>query len=351
MLLFFNRALISLENQFPDLVEVWQKYTFPFVLAFVFIALVNYILYFQVYLYESILVLILLIFGLIYSNSFEAISIILISKYITNIYRYNKGLVLNSFLLSGIFFMFILVYEIYNGKGLELLFSQYLRGQNYIGSVLLVFLLASLSKINIYFRLQGSLLLVSLTILKFRTGLLSFIFYFLLRYFRSAKFYVSILLILLAIYFTLGFDYFIHKWDDGNDGRIIIWSHYVHQMYLSFPESLFPYLTTHYAGSEVYSYRPPSLGYSQSPHNLYLEILLRMGIVGGILAIVFLFVIFIISRLSNEKYAFGSLLFFGFFEPSLGFSLNLISIYFFLLLFTLISKIFTDETYCNYNKS
>ena len=146
----------------------------------------------------------------------------------------------------------------------------------------------------------------------------------------------------LIIFF--GISNLIFKWGDGVSifsGRTDPWLFYLTDISERLPMSLLPFFFSEVSLNEkLYSYISSTTGLSHTPHNLFIDFFYRLGIVFGFILILALCLPLFMKRKSREKYAYVGLLTYSMFEPSIGFSTNLISLYFLFLLINLYFEAF-----------
>jgi hypothetical protein len=340
MLFLFSRYFISLQNAYFSVVEDWKI----FMSLSIYILLLISFIKFKYNLKNIIYLLLFILFTLLYQTheyfSITHILFFFISIYLVELYIINKKKVLNLFFYSGLLYLFLLFYLILDGKGFTLFFDESINGRNYIGSVLTVFVLSGLALVTLKSKFFTSLGIVTILILKFRTSIISFSLFAFLKYKSNKNFYLVLFIFILTVEVTMGVGSIIFKWGDGasvTSGRTEPWIYYIDFIVNNFPQSLLPYVFTEAnLNLPVYSYFSHATGLHHAPHNLFIDLFYRLGIVfGTVLILLLLLPIFYSKKHILERNLYIALLVFGMFEPSLGFATNLISLFFYMLLFYL----------------
>ena len=265
---------------------------------------------------------------------------VFIAIYLAQYYRDNEKLLLKLFIGSGIIYLMLLIWFIFTGKGFALFYAESLNGRNYIGSVVTVLVITSFMLTSKSGYISGLFGLIMLLLLKFRTALLSLGVFSFLRYRKNKNFYIVVAVGLILLEMTLGIGSIIFKWGDSvsvTGGRTEPWIYYVNYIIDEMPDSLFPYIFRE-SNLPVYSYFSSETHGYHAPHNLVLDLLHRDGVLLGSVLLIFLLLPIFFSKSSTEKYAYIALFIFSLLEPSIGFSTNLISLLFYILLYRLYSE-------------
>jgi len=273
-------------------------------------------------------------FSITYFSSF------FIAIYLMELYRKNRGFVLQLFFLSGVVYLAVFSFIAIGALGFSNLLGNGIWGRNYISSVLVVFVVAALARSSLPNNSFGGLGLFWLLVLKSRTALVSLFAYAVMNYWRKPWFYMVVFLILMAVEMTVGFSSIIYKWGEGTSivgGRTEPWAYYISYIFTNFPQTLFPYVFTEASNTmPVYHYFSGNTGAYHAPHNIFIDIIYRMGLIFGILMIfVIILPVFLSSKFKLERNIYISLLIYGFFEPVVSFTTNLISFLFYVILFYL----------------
>ena len=177
-------------------------------------------------------------------------------------------------------------------------------------------------------------------ILKFRTSIVSFLLFTFLKYYKNKHFYLFLFTLLVIVEATMGISSIIFKWGEGvsvGGSRTEIWMYYLNFMIDNFPNSLLPYIFTEFDSHKpVYHYLSNETGAYHTIHNLFIDLFYRLGIVFGVVAILLLLLpVIFVKKNKLERNLYIALLIFGMLEPSLGFATNLISLFFYVMLFYL----------------
>lgn len=337
-LFILSRYLITLRNAFPQFIDNIELYIKLSIINMYFLSLL--FVFKQIYLRKISLIIIgiycflYLSYQSIIDFSLTSLSAILIFYYLLEFYIKNKILFLKIIINAGFLYLLILLYLILVNNGLLVFINKAIWGRNYVGSVIFVFVIISIWLKN--YR-KGILGLLFLIILKFRTALLSLLIYFFILFGKKLKFYIFLIIFLSFIQVFIGVDNVIHKWGTNHSvtqGRFGPWSFYINYIVNNFPENLFPSFFRNL--DKVYIYYSPLDHAFHAPHNMLIDNLYRFGILIG--SIVNFLLIFPLFFSYSEKKIYISLFIYSLFEPTIGFSMNLISIIFWIIIFYLYSN-------------
>lgn len=339
----FGRYFVSLQNAYFTFVTEWKGV----INISIFILLLISFLSIKYNQKTILMFLLFCLFTFLYQTneyfSINHIFFFFIAMYLIKLYSLNKKLIFTLFFYSGLAYLFLLAYLVFDGKGFLLFYEKSIYGRNYIGSVITVFVLSGLALEALKSNIVSVFGLAVLLVLKFRTSLASISLFAFLQYKSNKYFYISILFLLLGIEFTMGISSIVYKWGESTSitgGRTGPWIYYINFIVDNFPNSLFPYIFTEInSNMPVYSYFSHAEGLYHAPHNLFIDLLYRLGIVFGSLVIMLLIlpIIFVKNNIL-ERNIYSALLIFGMFEPTVGFSANLISLFFYIMLFYLYSN-------------
>ncbi len=333
----FSRYLITLFDVFPDLIDSFKKIYFFVSLILIYISTISLCRVERIYRVCLFYILFLLSYYTFNSDLTSFLTFIIILYAI----QYNVPFY-KIILITGTIYLFILLYAIVFHITFEVFLFKSIFGRNYIGSVLLCLYCVSLYFNNFYSKFLSIICFVILVLIQFRTGILAALLLMILINYKSFKFLIFLISIFLTLYFTIGFDFLINKWDNSSDissGRFEIWIAYLKSMINNLPLSLLPLKLQNIFITKVTN---PTIGFDRlmETHNLYLDLIYKSGIIIGCLIILILFLPYFYGNKNKvELYTYYSLLLFAFFEPTITFSSNLISIYFtYLFLKLTISK-------------
>ena len=341
---FLSRYIITLTNAFNIFVENFRLFnTIILVLVFI-ISILNFKYNSK---REFIKLILFALVSILYQSTYDfglsGIYLLFVCSWLNYVYTHNREIIINSVFFSGIFFFLILIFLIFKNKGFLSLYNEAIYGRNYIGSVILVFVifgLFSLKKNRIIGSFIGALFIL---VIKFRTAILSIFTFSIFRYKLKINFLFILFLFSILIIKTIGFESLINKWGSSDifSSRIDPWVYYINLQFERLPFSFFPLILFESSLPEnfLYSYYSNSTGLYHAPHNLFVDLIYRLGLIIGLLVIISILIPLFLNKNNNEKYFYFALLVFSMFEPSISFSFNLISIIFFMLLFNLYDNI------------
>lgn len=343
IIFLFSRYFITLQNAYFSVVEDWKS----FLNLSIYILLLISFIKFKYNQKNIIYFLLFTLFTLQYQTnelfSMTPILFFFISTYLASLYIMNKQRVLNLFFYSGLLYLLLLFYLILIGKGFSIFLDESINGRNYIGSALTVFVLSGLALVTLESKFFTLLGIVAILVLKFRTSIVSFSLFAFLKYKSNKSFYLVLFILLLIVELSMGISSIIFKWGESTSvasGRTGPWIYYINFMIDNFPNSLLPYSFTEInSNMPIYNYLSHTDDLHHVPHNLFIDLLYRLGIVFGSIAILILLLpIFFVKKHALERNLYMALLIFSMFEPSVGFSTNLISLFFYTMLFYLYSN-------------
>jgi O-antigen ligase len=336
-LYLFGRMAITFKDYIPEFnsTPITLINILMFSIAFIFIYKKlfensRYVLFFLSYL----------LFYLFYfvkdDFSIAVIVNIFISLYLAKIYHQNKYNIFVLMSLSSVLYFFLLGSQLSIIEfGLLSMQDEIGRARNYIGSAVFIILISAFYIDTKLKYIIKAISLIILGLIKFRTGMLAFVVFLVVKYYKNINFYIfSIIFIFLFQYF-IGFENILMKWEGesiSENSRLHLWEYYIDKISNRFPENLFPVFIEFNTLYDLYDVGEKS-GFTAT-HNIIIDSVLRMGILGGIIFLLFLlFPILSKSQKFKElKNFYISILVFAMLEPSVGFSTNLISTIFWMLL-------------------
>ncbi len=297
---------------------------------------------------NKLLIIILSILAAVMYQTVENFSLmfiinIFIAIKLMELYILNKEKITKLFFISGILYIATLFYLLLSTDKLMHFMSKAIWGRNYISSVLFVFVLFSLflkERKYKWFSLFGFSLLL---ILKSRTAIFSLLILVILKFWKNKSFYIITLIGIFIINYSLGIKNIVFKWGYANSigsGRFVPWIYYLEKVFSYFPGSLLPYFSYNSSrpSNRVYDFISTT-GY-HPPHNLFIDLIYRTGIIGGLffMFLLTLPLLFKSDKNKNERLAYFSLLIYAMLEPSIDIGTNLITLVFLIMLYFLYSN-------------
>ena len=324
-LFLLGRYIVSFDRQFLGIMESIKIFLFAINLVYIPYLLLNI----KWKNFSTIYLLIFYCLYFIYTGPAEfSFSVCLVNTFIIFLsegkvkYQTNVNLIIYAGVLCCILF-FLLFFSL----KLKISFLE-IGGLNYITGVFFIFTLFSILKQTHWVTLLG---LTSLLALKSRTSLIALIVLLFLKYYKKKNFYYISIPSLLFFQLFYGFENIFNKWENSNNissGRIDNWVAFLGKIYHGLPGSLFPYWFIDFFRTQTDVYHVDIVNSASSPHNIYIDLLLRQGILFGSLTISLLSLpIFYLEK--NLRDVYIAMLIFGFFEPSITFGTSIISLAFF----------------------